>query len=131
MDDLYSLDSASLAALQPLHALVFLFKWVAGSDEKGGASAAYDHDFTGFFMRQVSMSDLRVIYLQLLICRGGPGSGRQQCLCHHRCSQRFIQYTRGGNWRAARTIAGVFDRDGRGGMGPSDLSRLDLTLEFS
>lgn len=53
VDDLYSLDSASLAALQPLHALVFLFKWVAGSDEKGGASGSYDHDFTGFFMRQV------------------------------------------------------------------------------
>lgn len=54
MDDLYSLDSASLAALQPLHALVFLFKWVAGVDEKGGASGSYDDEFPGFFMRQVS-----------------------------------------------------------------------------
>ncbi|KAG9019051.1 hypothetical protein FRB90_007007 [Tulasnella sp. 427] len=53
VDDLYSLDAASLQALQPLRALVFLFKWVATSDEKGGASGTYDHEFPGFFMRQV------------------------------------------------------------------------------
>ncbi|KAG8989944.1 hypothetical protein FRB93_003406 [Tulasnella sp. JGI-2019a] len=52
VDDLYSLDNASLSALQPLHALVFLFKWVAGADEKGGGTGQYDNDFGGFFMRQ-------------------------------------------------------------------------------
>ncbi|KAG8843730.1 hypothetical protein FRB96_003856 [Tulasnella sp. 330] len=52
VDDLYSLDDASLSALRPLHALVFLFKWVAGADEKGGGTGQYDNDFGGFFMRQ-------------------------------------------------------------------------------
>lgn len=55
VDDLYSLDDASLSALQPLHALVFLFKWVAGADEKGGGTGQYDNDFGGFFMRQVGL----------------------------------------------------------------------------
>ncbi|KAG8898636.1 hypothetical protein FRB99_007246 [Tulasnella sp. 403] len=53
VDDLYSLDAASLAALQPLHALVFLFKWVSETDEKGGIQGTYDEEFPGFFMKQV------------------------------------------------------------------------------
>lgn len=53
VDDLYSLDSDSLATLQPIHALVFLFKWVASSDERGGGDGVYDDDFPGFFAHQV------------------------------------------------------------------------------
>jgi len=53
VDDLYSLDSEVLAALQPLHALIFLFKWVGGTDETGGGAGAYDESFPGFFANQV------------------------------------------------------------------------------
>lgn len=51
-DDLYSLDSATLADHQPLHALIFLFKWTSDSpDPTSGGS--YDSDFPGFFAHQV------------------------------------------------------------------------------
>ena len=51
MDDLYSLDSDSLAALQPLPALIFLFKWIPSSSES--TSGTNDPDFPGFFAHQV------------------------------------------------------------------------------
>ncbi|KAK1225290.1 hypothetical protein PQX77_011809 [Marasmius sp. AFHP31] len=52
VDDLYSLDDESLAALQPLHALIFLFKWVPQSSDHQPAGQ-YDTDFAGFFAHQV------------------------------------------------------------------------------
>ena len=58
VDDLYSLDAETLAALQPLRALIFLFKWIGGGDEKGGGEGRYDEEFPGFFAHQV-----RSIYL--------------------------------------------------------------------
>ncbi|KAJ3867951.1 ubiquitin carboxyl-terminal hydrolase [Lentinula novae-zelandiae] len=51
VDDLYSLDSESLASLQPLHALIFLFKWVSTSSDS--MSGNYDPEFPGFFAHQV------------------------------------------------------------------------------
>jgi len=51
VDDLYSLDPASLAELQPLHALIFLFKWVPTAAEPSGGQ--FDADFPGFFAHQV------------------------------------------------------------------------------
>ncbi|GBE81472.1 hypothetical protein BKA93DRAFT_765183 [Sparassis latifolia] len=51
VDDLYSLDAASLAELQPLHALIFLFKWVPSTAEPSGGQ--FDTDFPGFFAHQV------------------------------------------------------------------------------
>lgn len=54
VDDLYSLDDESVAAMQPVHAFVFLFKWVGTSGEVGGgAGGSYDEDFPGFFANQV------------------------------------------------------------------------------
>lgn len=55
MDDLYSLDPVSLAALQPLHALIFLFKWLPStkSTENGHSLGQPDSDFPGFFAHQV------------------------------------------------------------------------------
>ena len=51
-DDLYSLDPSALAAHQPLHALIFLFKWTSDSpDPTSGGD--YDTDFPGFFAHQV------------------------------------------------------------------------------
>ncbi|KIK68932.1 hypothetical protein GYMLUDRAFT_34944 [Collybiopsis luxurians FD-317 M1] len=51
VDDLYSLDSESLALLKPLHALIFLFKWVPTSSDS--ISGTYDPEFPGFFAHQV------------------------------------------------------------------------------
>lgn len=53
VDDLYSLDSDSLAAVQPLHALIFLFKWIPSSTESTAHSGTDDVDFPGFFTHQV------------------------------------------------------------------------------
>lgn len=55
VDDLYSLDSDSLAALQPLHALIFLFKWIPVSSDSSASKRAGtdDPDFPGFFAHQV------------------------------------------------------------------------------
>ncbi|KAK7029041.1 peptidase C12, ubiquitin carboxyl-terminal hydrolase [Favolaschia claudopus] len=55
VDDLYSLDPESLAALQPLHALIFLFKWISTSGDGPSATSGgeYDRDFPGFFAHQV------------------------------------------------------------------------------
>ncbi|EED83066.1 predicted protein [Postia placenta Mad-698-R] len=51
VDDLYSLDSVSLSEFQPLHAFVFLFKWVGSSAEP--TAGQYEPDFPGFFAHQV------------------------------------------------------------------------------
>ncbi|KAJ7668465.1 ubiquitin carboxyl-terminal hydrolase [Mycena polygramma] len=54
VDDLYSLDPDSLASLQPLHALIFLFKWIPTSGEAPSTSQGeYDRAFPGFFAHQV------------------------------------------------------------------------------
>lgn len=54
VDDLYSLEPESLAALQPVHALIFLFKWFPESpdDEPSVGAGHYDSDFPGFFAHQ-------------------------------------------------------------------------------
>lgn len=52
VDDLYSLDPETLASLQPLHALIFLFKWIPSSAAPASAGQ-YDTDFPGFFAHQV------------------------------------------------------------------------------
>ncbi|KAG7090949.1 hypothetical protein E1B28_010019 [Marasmius oreades] len=52
VDDLYSLDEESLSALQPLHALIFLFKWVPQSSNQNSAGK-FDTNFPGFFAHQV------------------------------------------------------------------------------
>ncbi|KAI0790714.1 ubiquitin carboxyl-terminal hydrolase [Abortiporus biennis] len=50
VDDLYSLDAGSLAEFQPIHALIFLFKWV--STPSASTSGQEDSDFPGFFAHQ-------------------------------------------------------------------------------
>ncbi|CDO69260.1 hypothetical protein BN946_scf185042.g162 [Trametes cinnabarina] len=53
VDDLYSLDAEALAELQPVHALIFLFKWVGGQSNEPSSGGQYDPEFPGFFAHQV------------------------------------------------------------------------------
>lgn len=56
VDDLYTLDFEALQALQPLHALIFLFKWIptaASSNEPNSTAGKPDPNFAGFFAHQV------------------------------------------------------------------------------
>jgi ubiquitin carboxyl-terminal hydrolase L5 len=53
VDDLYSLDPEALSSLQPLHALIFLFKWLPStSSEPSSTAGQYDAEFPGFFAHQ-------------------------------------------------------------------------------
>ncbi|KAN0090706.1 hypothetical protein V8E55_004272 [Tylopilus felleus] len=53
VDDLYSLDPEALSALQPLHALIFLFKWLPSSaSEPSSTAGQFESDFPGFFAQQ-------------------------------------------------------------------------------
>jgi ubiquitin carboxyl-terminal hydrolase L5 len=53
VDDLYSLDADSLHSVQPIHALIFLFKWIPTSDQPNVSQGTFDSDFPGFFANQV------------------------------------------------------------------------------
>ena len=55
VDDLYSLDPEALSVLQPLHALIFLFKWLPSSTLGASTTALGEPDpaFPGFFAHQV------------------------------------------------------------------------------
>ncbi|KAJ9122028.1 hypothetical protein QFC24_004255 [Naganishia onofrii] len=60
VDDVYSLDAGTLAALQPIHALIFLFKWVGSTPQsealaqKGGVEVTDPDDHFGiYFANQV------------------------------------------------------------------------------
>ncbi|TYJ54308.1 hypothetical protein B9479_005067 [Cryptococcus floricola] len=44
VDDLYSLDAETLATLKPIHALIFLFKYVSSEEEKGGETQGVEVD---------------------------------------------------------------------------------------
>jgi len=70
VDDLYSLDAESLAALQPIHAFIFLFKWVGGgeSGSSGTNAGTYDDDFSGFFANQVVNNACATIAVMNGIC---------------------------------------------------------------
>lgn len=52
MEELYSLDDASFARLQPVYGLVFLFKWTGGSDDRPTIDASTQPGL--FFARQVT-----------------------------------------------------------------------------
>lgn len=52
VDDLYSLDEGALETLQPLRALIFLFKWLPGAGEPEATGGTYDNEFPGFFAHQ-------------------------------------------------------------------------------
>ncbi|KLO04957.1 hypothetical protein SCHPADRAFT_1003127 [Schizopora paradoxa] len=70
VDDLYSLDSDALASFQPIHALIFLFKWVADSDARGGGSGQFDTAFPGFFAHQVRVRDRTQLQQNLIRPQG-------------------------------------------------------------
>lgn len=53
-DDLYSLDADSLAPLKPIHALIFLFKYVGGDEGESSSGVEVDSGDNGvWFANQV------------------------------------------------------------------------------
>ncbi|WVQ76826.1 hypothetical protein IAR50_006500 [Cryptococcus sp. DSM 104548] len=44
VDDLYSLDAETLSTLKPIHALIFLFKYVSSEEGKGGETQGVEVD---------------------------------------------------------------------------------------
>ena len=73
MDEVYSLEPSALheqTQTSPVHALIFLFKWLADlekDDEESGSingtrgprtGGVYDEEFSGFFAKQVSRSTI-------------------------------------------------------------------------
>jgi ubiquitin carboxyl-terminal hydrolase L5 len=67
VDDLYALDASLLASLQPIYALIFLFKWVSNTNEKGGGEGTYDDNFTGFFANQVCLRHPSISFRLILL----------------------------------------------------------------
>jgi hypothetical protein len=53
-DDLYSLDTATLETLKPIHALIFLFKYVGASDVETSGIEVDPQDSGIWFANQVS-----------------------------------------------------------------------------
>ena len=58
-DDLYSLDAETLAPLQPIYALIFLFKYVGGGAEDRAGVQVDALDSGVWFANQVSSSSRR------------------------------------------------------------------------
>jgi hypothetical protein len=58
-DDLYSLDAETLTTLKPVHALIFLFKYVGGDAAQTAAGVEVDPMDSGvWFANQVSWASL-------------------------------------------------------------------------
>jgi hypothetical protein len=68
VDDLYSLDPEFVAALQPLHALIFLFKWIPSANETAARAGEDDPDFHGFFAHQVVNNACATLAVGLISC---------------------------------------------------------------
>lgn len=58
MEELYSLDSESLRALEPVHGLIFLFRWTpeAGADDRPTLSHPDETPPGLFFAKQVAQN---------------------------------------------------------------------------
>lgn len=102
-DDVYSLDSATLEALQPIHALIFLFKWVGqtpqskalaqGSDALRGEEVTDPDDYLGvYFANQVRDGECESLRFRLLIAR----TGDQQLVRDARGTQCGNEYRSSG-----------------------------------
>jgi hypothetical protein len=65
-DDLYSLDAATLEVLKPIHALIFLFKYVGGDEGQQTSGIEVDPLESGvWFANQVRVTDWTTISPQL------------------------------------------------------------------
>jgi ubiquitin carboxyl-terminal hydrolase L5 len=75
-DDLYSLDASTLSTLQPIHALIFLFKHVGYGDATTEAGVEVDPQETGvWFANQVCIISISLHELASAIHASGPPGG--------------------------------------------------------
>ncbi|KZS88713.1 cysteine proteinase [Sistotremastrum niveocremeum HHB9708] len=123
VDDLYSLDPSTLASLQPLHALIFLFKWVAPADSSE-ASVDYDDAFEGFFANQVVNNACATLAVLNGVCNI-PGVGMGSEL------RGLVDFTTGMDpqTRGLAITSSEFLREAHNSLSPpSALSLADLDL---
>ena len=82
INDLYSIDSDTLRALQPIHGLIFLFKYSKLDREFATSNQPITGEYEGNYLDKG------------IFC----SPNNPKCMCHASCAQYIVQFTRCVTW---------------------------------